>query len=218
MPGRPISLGRLVSARARAGESPTLRERLRRSTAATHQTLHEQPCFVRLVEGRMDLFEYRALLARLYGFHWQLESGLRATSPEIICGLNLRRRERSPALRADLCFLGMTCADIDALPLCDLQRPVSSTSELLGRLYVVEGAGLGGRVLASKLNGLLGDDGPEGRSFFIGRAAPDPLPWPVFCAWLEVQGRFADIGIVIESAEVTFRAMACWLAERESNV
>lgn len=83
----------------------------------------------------------------------------------------------------------------------------------MGRLYVVEGSALGGRVLASRLDGLLGPDGTEGRRFFSGRAAPDPLPWPAFCGLLEAQGARADVDAVIEGAETTFHALSDWLAE-----
>jgi len=195
----------------------SVRQRLRHATAAIHQTLHLAPGFVRLVEGRMTQSDYRALLARLYGFHWPLERGLRAAPPEILGGFDVRERERAGALRADLGVLGLTGADIDSLPLCERLRPVGSNAELLGRLYVVEGAGLGGRVLAAKLDELLADRGAEGRRFFAGRDAPDPLPWAAFCGWLEAQGEAADIGAVIDSAKTTFRVMAAWLAEDELN-
>jgi heme oxygenase len=109
----------------------------------------------------------------------------------------------------------MTEAAIDSLPLCDHLPAVRSTAELLGRLYVVEGAGLGGRVLAARLDGLLGPHGTGGRQFFAGRPAPDPLPWPAFCRRLEAPGARADIGAVVASAETTFSAMAHWLAEGE---
>jgi heme oxygenase len=206
------------AANTRARRSPTVRQQLRHATAAIHQSLHDHPGFVRLVEGRMTLSDYRDLLARLHGFHWPLERGLRAAPPDTLCGFNVRQRERSWALRADLRVLGLTGADIDSLPVCDCLRPVGSNAELVGRLYVVEGAGLGGRALAAKLEGLLGDGGSEGRLFFAGRAAPDPLPWPSFCRWLEAQGGRADIDVVIESAETTFHALADWLREGERNV
>ena len=194
-----------------------VRQRLRHATAAIHQAMHEHPGFVRLLEGRMTLLEYRTLLSRLYGFHWPLERGLREAPHEVLGGFNVRQRERSWALRADLCALGMIGVDIDLLPLCEGLGPVRSNAELLGRLYVVEGAGLGGRVLAAELDGLLGAHEADGRRFFTGRAAPDPLPWPAFCGWLETQGARADLGVMVESAETTFRAMADWLAGNELN-
>ncbi len=166
----------------------------------------------------MTLPDYRALLARLYGFHWPLERGLRLTAVEILDGFDVRARERSPDLRRDLLALGMTPTEIDLLPLCDGLLPVQKNAELLGQLYVVEGAGLGGRVLAAKLEGILNDENTEGRRFFSGRTPPDPLPWPVFCRWLERPCARADVGVVVASALTTFQTMAQWLSEGEHRV
>lgn len=165
----------------------------------------------------MTLPGYRALLARLHGFHWPLERGLRAASPQVLRGFNVRQRERAPDLRADLRALGMTEREIIALPACDALQPVCSNAELMGRLYVVEGSALGGRVMAARLDGVLGADQRQGRRFFTGRATPDPLPWPAFCRLLEAQGAPSDIKAVIGSADATFHAMAHWLAEGETH-
>jgi len=214
----PIPLKSLGGIPTSGLQSHTIREKLRRSTASAHQAMHEHLGFVGLMEERISLVEYKALLARLYGFHCSLERGLRAAPFQILDIFNLRQRERSLALRADLRFLGMTEAEIHSLPQCEFLPAVSSKSDLLGRLYVVEGAGLGGRVLASKLNGLLGDHGSKGRSFFAARPAQDPLPWPAFCEWMEVQSRAIDISIAISSAEMTFRALAYWLDDGAFDV
>lgn len=206
------------SPRLRPDRSAGVRQQLRDATAAVHEALHHHPGFVSLLERRITLAEYRALLARLYGFHLPLERGLRTASRRILGEFNVHALERSPALRADLQSLGMSDGEIDALPLFDDLRPVRSHAELMGRLYVVEGSALGGRVLASRLDGLLGPDGTEARQFFTGRAAPDPLPWSAFCKLLEGQGVPSRIDEVIESAETTFRGMAHWLIEGEADV
>jgi heme oxygenase (biliverdin-IX-beta and delta-forming) len=203
---------------AGARRNPVVRQRLRLATAAIHQSLHEHPAFVRLLEGRMRLAEYRALIARLYGFHWPLDRGLRSASPQVLGGLDAGERERSPVLRADLRALGLADAEIDRLPLCDTLSPVRSYPALLGRLYVVEGAALGGRVLAAKLDGVLEGRGVEGRAFFLGRASPDPLPWPTFCELLEAQSAPTQIAAMTKSAETTFHAMGRWLANGEIHV
>lgn len=198
-------------------KAPGVRQQLRQATAAVHEALHHQPDFVRLLERRITLPEYRTLLARLYGFHGPLERELRTAAPEILRGFNVRERERSPALRADLGRLGMGEWEINALPVCEGLHPVRSNAELMGRLYVVEGAALGGRIMAAGLDRLLGFDGSEGRQFFSGRAAPDPLPWPAFCRLLEAQDPGADIDAMIDSARTTFHAMALWLNEGEAH-
>jgi heme oxygenase len=200
------------------GHDATVRKRLQEATAAIHQTLHEVPAFVRLLEDRITVPEYRALLARLYGFHEPLERGLREAAPEILDGFDVHARERSPALRSDLIALGMTGAEIALLPICDRLPQVRSNAGLLGRLYVIEGAALGGKVLAARLDRLLGEGNAEGRMFLAGRTAPDPLPWPAFCRRLETPRACADLSAIIESADTTFHAMAHWLCEGAPHV
>lgn len=200
---------------ATAGRRRTVRLQLRDATADVHEALHRHPAFVSLLEGRIALPTYRALLARLHGFHTALERDLRDASPEILRGFDVRALERSPDLRADLLALGLSDRDIEALPVCEGLRSVRSNAELMGRLYVVEGSALGGRVLAARLDGLLGPAGTAGRRFFTGRAAPDPLPWPAFCRLLEAQA--ADVEAMIEGADTTFHALADWLAGSDAH-
>lgn len=195
-----------------------VRQRLRHATSTVHEALHRHSDFVSLLEERISLPDYRALLARLHGFQAPLEHGLRDASPDVLRGLNLQACARTPALRADLRALGMSEPEIDALPVCDRLGSVRSHPELLGRLYVVEGSALGGRLMASRLDGLLGPGRTEGRQFFYGRSAPDPLPWPAFCRLLEAGEVRSDIDAVIESAGTTFNALAHWLSKEDADV
>lgn len=194
-----------------------VRQQLRQATSVVHEALHQHPDFVSLINGRMTLQGYRALLARLYGFHRPFDAGLRAASPEVLRGFNVLERERSPALWLDLRYLGMSESEIDALPTFEGLGEVHSYPELMGRLYVVEGSALGGRVLAARLDGLLGPDENHGRLFFTGRTAPDPLSWAAFCRLLEGQAARSDTSAVIDGAETTFRALAHWLTEDEAH-
>jgi heme oxygenase len=166
----------------------------------------------------MTLPEYRDLLARLHGFHEPLERGLRDASPGVLLGFDAQACARTPALRADLRALGMGEDEIDALPVCGGLGPVHSKADLMGRLYVVEGSALGGRVMASKLDGILGAGNAEGRRFLSGRSAPDPLPWPALCRLLEAGDARSDTPAVIESAVTTFHALADWLTEGDVHV
>jgi heme oxygenase len=188
-----------------------VRESLRAATASVHEALHQHPGFSALIEGRLTMAEYRALLARLHGFHWPLERVLRAASDETLLGFDVLGREKAQLLRDDLLWLGVQPQEIEFGPACDFVPAVRTHAELLGQLYVVEGAGLGGRILARKLDGLLGAGALDGRRFFLGRPAPDPLPWAVFCRRLEAWAERDDRLAMARSAERTFRALQQWL-------
>jgi heme oxygenase len=79
---------------------------------------------------------------------------------------------------------------------------------------VLEGACLGGRVIAPVLRERLGVARGSGASFFIGDAEGTQARWSVFLDWLEGLVRAgAPRGEIVASARATFLAFALW-AER----
>lgn len=121
----------------------TIAGRLKTETAAAHDRL----------DAGLDLFEgrerYAAALARFWGFYAGAEPQLDR------CGATTAladwpQRRKLPALRADLLALGLSPDAIDALPVrCFEDRP--DTGAGFGWLYVLEGATLGGAVIARHL-------------------------------------------------------------------
>jgi heme oxygenase len=117
--------------------------RLKTETAAAHDRL----------DARLDLLasrdRYAAALTRFWGFYagaeplldrWHAEAGL----------LDWPERRKLEALRADLLALGHTPAEIEALPVRRFAGP-PGVGTGLGWLYVLEGATLGGAVIARHL-------------------------------------------------------------------
>lgn len=80
---------------------------------------------------------------------------------------------------------------------------------MLGTLYVREGATLGGRVLAAKLEPLCGPDG-AGCSFFAGTPC-DGMLWNELCATLNRSENKGHLATMIESAGATFAVLETWL-------
>jgi heme oxygenase len=103
------------------------------------------------------------------------------------------------------------------LPRCaDLPR-LSGIEELAGCLYVLEGASLGGQVIAPVLQRQLGLAKDRGLSFFIGDAAGTPARWRLVLDSLELLARAgAETDRIISSACATFLTFARWV-ERESR-
>jgi heme oxygenase (biliverdin-IX-beta and delta-forming) len=142
---------------------PGLLSALRLATAAAHASVERLPAMERLTSAAVTLDDYRGYLcaiARLYGtLEPPLYAALRAglppamrTGPPADLGL----RPKSPALLREL--------DAHGLPAPELgEGPVpADLSSALGSLYVLEGATLGGRVIARHLRRYLGDVIPEG--------------------------------------------------------
>ena len=132
--------------------------------------------------------------------------------------VDLKTREKAHLLYADLVSIGMSSAAIAALPMCPSFPPLRSQEAVVGCLYVIEGAGRGGAIMARKLDYLFRPGSCAGRSFFLGRAEPDPLPWAVFCGLLETCAERGNLSNIIDSATGTFGAFSLWMTAGSYHV
>ena len=191
----------------REGASP-LRQALRRETADLHRRLEAD---LGLLEFDLSLDRYRRVLEFFFGFYAPIEVGLaRVTSAGAPLGFPLRAR--TALIESDLLSLGLSRQEIADLPRCaDLPR-LSCAEELGGCLYVLEGACLGGQVIAPALQERLGVAKGSGASFFIGDAEGTPARWRLFLAWLEGLARAGSATAeIVASARATFLAFALWV-------
>ena len=86
-------------------------------------------------------------------------------------------RARSELIESDLLALGLSRRELAELPRCaDLPR-LSCPEDLAGCLYVLEGACLGGQVIAPVLHRRLGVAKGSGASFFVGDAEATSARW-----------------------------------------
>ncbi|KGK56935.1 heme oxygenase [Xanthomonas cannabis pv. phaseoli] len=117
---------------------------LRHATQDTHRRVEAVPLMQALGQGQVDRAAYVQILRRhhalLAGFEEQL-SGWLGT----LVGSGWHYRRRVPALRADLRTLNQPPDPPLALP------DVRTDAARWGMLYVIEGAQLGGRVIARSL-------------------------------------------------------------------
>jgi|SRR6185436_12404087 len=193
--------------RRQGGDSP-IREQLKRATAVLHHRLETS---LDLLDPDLSPGRYRRILESFFGFYAPIEAGIaRAASAGPAIGLPLR--DRTGLIESDLLSLGLSRREVVDLPRCaDLPR-LSGPEELAGCLYVLEGACLGGRVIAPALRERFGIARGSGASFFIGDAEGTQARWSVFLDWLEGLVRAgAPRGEIVASARATFLAFALWV-------
>lgn len=156
---------------------------------------------------------YSALLARFHGFYAPLEDRIAALGPEA-GGLALAPRRKAHLLRADLAALGLTDAQLRALPRCPDVPAVADAAEALGCLYVTEGATLGGQFVRRQAEAAIGVTPGRGCSFFASYGERVGGMWKEFCRAVEDHERAAPgSGERIAGAAVgTFAALDRWLS------
>jgi heme oxygenase len=193
------------------GERPApspLHVRLRRETAPQHETLERR---LDLLEPALSLHRYRLVLESFHGFYAAVESELPrlvATTPS----LGFPLRARTELLERDLLALGSSRSDIAGLPRCaDLPR-LCRTEHLAGCLYVLEGACLGGQIIAKALRGRLPLADDHGLSFFVGDGSRTGARWRLVLDWLEdLERRGALADEIVASARATFCSLGDWV-------
>lgn len=157
-------------------DSPS--RRLRAATAALHARVEEGIDILRRTE---TLEGYVELLARMESFYRPFEQGLRRTLLGLIPAEFLE--SRVPRLQADLRHLA---PDRPALPDAHVPTFVSPAAAL-GGLYVLEGAAIGGQIVARHLEAAHGLTSECGASFFASGGEAVGARWKAFRSLLDEQ-------------------------------
>ncbi len=144
---------------------PELNSRMAQLRAATqdaHARVEAAPALARLMAPDIMRYEYIAILQHMHALYSHLEPVVAVeleTRPDAAAMLDGSRPRR---LADDLAWFG--APTILPPPLPELNGPEAA----LGALYVIEGSGLGGRVIGRHLAENLGVKAGAGGSFFCG--------------------------------------------------
>jgi heme oxygenase len=191
--------------------SISLRKALQRGAAAAHRHLESR---LSLLEPGLDARRYRRVLELLYGFYAPMErvlTGFETTVPFPL-------RARSAQLENDLSALGIPLAELVALPRCDDIPRLSRCEDLAGCLYVLEGASLGGQVVAPVLRRRLGLAKGTGASYFAGDEDRTAARWAVVLEWLDgLERTSGSPSLVVAAANATFEALVRWVDRQEPS-
>jgi len=181
---------------------PALALALRAATAEAHAGIEALPLMLRLTSEGVALADYRHYLRAMAEVYAPLEGALYAAlDPAVRERLGVT--PKLPALLADLREQG-----IDWRP--DTARSASvaarSLDALVGGLYVLEGATLGGRTIARQLRRRLDPRALGGATFLDFHGERTGAAWRAFCAALDalrLEGRL-DQAALIDGALATF--------------
>ncbi len=192
-----------------------LSARLRQGTRDLHDRIEANPRMTRLMAADLSRLEYRGLLARLHGHHAPAEAALAAAAPLLPPALDLPRRLRRGALLAqDLRALGLSGTALAALPRCTAAGRIASAEAAWGTLYVLEGATLGGQVIARRLAATLGLDARSGAAGLAPHGAEAGALWRLFRHLLDAAAARGEIApaTVLAAARRCFATLDAWMA------
>jgi heme oxygenase (biliverdin-IX-beta and delta-forming) len=167
--------------RQTATSAVSAREHLRAATAHHHAR----------IERVMNLQTigcpgtYRQLLSRMLAFYRPMERALALIAWDDLDS-NPAERRKSPLLIQDLLAIGVSRQHIARIPDAAIPEFAGRTSAL-GCCYVLEGATLGGQIIAKQLKTVLDLDPTNGAAFFNGYGRATGAMWRAFCCVLNAE-------------------------------
>jgi heme oxygenase (biliverdin-IX-beta and delta-forming) len=184
----------------------TIHTRLRAATRAVHLELERHLA----MSPEVSLVRYTRIIALFYGFYRPIEAGLNRLDT-LVPSRTFPLRARSALLKSDLLSLGLAGQAISELPTCSDLPGLREPEHFAGCLYVLEGASLGGQVIARSLRDKLELTDRGGTAFFAGDGAATVARWQCVLQWLE---HVSQSGLraerIVASAYETFGSLINW--------
>lgn len=191
---------------------PTILKRLRSETSERHAVLEQK---LPLVDPRLSRDGYRAILEGFFGYYLPLEAQLGGSAVWGELDFEFAARRKVPQLERDLGVLGGTTED---LPQCAELPELETIPQVLGCLYVIEGATLGGQIITRHLQANLGITPETGGAFFAGYGGDTGARWQAFGAMITAAAeRVGGEDEIIASANRTFETLELWLFPHASR-
>jgi heme oxygenase len=181
----------------------TLLLRLKDETRDEHESLERD---LNLLQPDLTLERYRSIVERLFGFYSPWEQAVSALLSEHIPGF-AEPREKAQKLWEDLNYLGTKAK----IPMCKKLPACQTWPEVLGSLYVTEGATLNGQIISRKLGQTLGLSARRGAAFFSSYGLEVGSKWQTFCIMLQANTPPDKEDAVIGAARQTLLSMHQWL-------
>ena len=186
----------------------SLRQQLKRATAAEHKLLEER---LALTSVTVSLDDYVDYLECTYAYYAAVEPVLRRSEYLATRRMNTVTSSKLEALADDLAFFGK---GTPSAPAAVAYVPgQAAIAEALGCSYVLEGAALGGMVLYRHFEQRFGLSRRTGAGFFYGRGPETARRWASFVEALDQTALTSpEERACIEAARATFRSMDRWYA------
>lgn len=183
-------------------------QRLKDKTKAYHQQIERASLINQLMSDSINIANYQLLLKKFHAYIQPCEKAICASSWSSL----LDAREKTSRLTNDLLDLGTsTKRKCQALP------PLNSKEDILGYLYVLEGATLGGQIIAKRLHDRLGLTAQHGARYFNAYGPDTMKMWLAFCHLLNQANTLQEQHIMAAAARTYTTLIDCLNQEWTSH-
>lgn len=184
-----------------------LRQRLKEETQSLHDKIDQASLLKKIMLQTITLSEYQQLMQTFYGFIAPCEAIIHKYPYQAL----IENRYKTSWLEKDLHSLELPKMRETGLLLCGDLPALNDDNDVLGYLYVMEGATLGGQVIAKMLNLQLHITPESGGRYFHGYGHETRQMWNQFCMLLhEISGNERQ-NRIIDSARATFELFHHWV-------
>lgn len=178
---------------------------LRTETAENHKALESLMFVNEIMNNSLSVDQYKKLLTINYIIHQKLENQLaNMLDADIADELEMNSRLKLAALEKDLAYWQIDSLTLPGLNF-ELFVPQKNTAEVLGALYVLEGATLGGNVIKRHILAnpeFKGNE--EGLNYYGVYGEELSSKWKTFVSVINERVGEADYERCINSANQTF--------------
>lgn len=179
-----------------------MHQRLKQETHGYHQQIEGTILLNKLANDSIKMSEYHLLIQKFHAYIMSCEACIHHSSWAAL----LEGREKTSKLTADLSDLKLST---NRKP-CENLPPLITKEEILGYLYVMEGATLGGQINARILENRLGLTANYGARYFNGYGDNTRDMWYKFCDLLNNQNLMQQQPILF-SATMTYTTLIEWM-------
>ncbi|WP_316799299.1 biliverdin-producing heme oxygenase [Pedobacter frigidisoli] len=178
---------------------------LRTETAACHKELESLMYVNEIMNNSLSIEQYKKLLTINYIIHQKLENKLaNMLDADLASDLDMNSRLKLSALEKDLTYWNIDSLTLPGLNF-DLFIPEKNNAEVLGALYVLEGATLGGNMIKRHILANPNFKDEEGGLNYYGVYGDElSAKWKSFVSILNDTVSEADYERCIASANHTF--------------
>ncbi|MFC4101963.1 biliverdin-producing heme oxygenase [Paenibacillus xanthanilyticus] len=189
---------------------------LREHTATFHKQIEQNPYAKGIMDQSLTMDGYQAYLAKFYGFVEPIERKI-ASRPEWEANdFRFTERTKADLIASDLRQLGLSEADIEALPRCEELPDVADFEGALGYMYVLEGSTLGGQVIMRQFAKFLPVHPDTNGRYFNSYGEDVRARWGEFRGLLESvteRGGASSEARIVQTATDTFRLLDRWIQQ-----